>query len=536
VVRLEAGDVEGGFAGKARRTEREGLVSITLDLAHLGPVPLFHEVAHAWSYGGPATLDEGLAAVLADCMLRIAAIPLDAPPFPAHRGDLVGMVSLRDWDNAPTANPKDRELGYQAATGFFQALVSQVPLEELIPAQAWRSWQDFDAAAQDFPRGARSVLRVLDMSPAQQARQLSDRDGDGLVDLAETGLGFDPEQLDTDLDGRWDGLDPSRVPGTAQVLADPGWQCSGDRGTQARWSVGTPYVTRHDVTATTLGGSEGLVVRFDPTRFGADIMWVDPAPRAQTGSKRCRELDGLVVYTLDGRWGETLDEIIRVLLETETGPEVVQLGGDGASTAARWVLSDEVLAQAVAQGRFAGLAFSAQATGELGADDLVEEATIHIPGEASRFHFDGQPRCSGFHASPGSPVQWFGGDKRVWGEVSADPVTPDGGLVRVSLPGVERGWLMAQGPTVETSLRCLGVSGYTIYGPTDDHVGTIALLATRLERLPLSRRPTILLGQPTSQGDGDLVSLTDTEVQELLAAETSEPLRLRIEDLLAQGS
>lgn len=219
-VPIELGDPGGGFAGRAYF---EGGRLTRIRATKVDPENLAHEVAHAWSVGGPAALDEGGADLLAECMSRRRP-DVFPPPSPSALDDL---QDLSTWENTDY-DTTSRSATYAASYQLFQLAATVLP-ERSLWRRGW-TWESFDAhLVTDGGTLGEQLIAVLQGGAAAQRAALTDADGDGLASVLETAGGTDPARWDTDGDGWWDGA-PSTLPSDAVPLPRARTpRCSGKR-------------------------------------------------------------------------------------------------------------------------------------------------------------------------------------------------------------------------------------------------------------------------------------------------------------------
>ena len=207
IVEIRVGDVAAGYTGLAEMGDR-GLSRISVG----GWAPersIVHEVAHGWVRKGPATLTEGRADLLADCVVRLR--PELAPLDPDSGEDLDAMPDLRRWSNTRTVGPDgdvERRHAYLAAGRFLRVVSIVVAPESLWPETGQLRWRDMDRLLEQAGPAGATVLSVLDAGVERQRLALSDRDRDGVPWLGEVLQGTDPDRWDSDGDGWWDGAVP----------------------------------------------------------------------------------------------------------------------------------------------------------------------------------------------------------------------------------------------------------------------------------------------------------------------------------------
>jgi len=226
-VRITRGPAVGGYDGRAY-IDADGLERI--ELSGLDPRrSLLHEIAHAWTRKGPATLNEGRTDLLADCM----ALTLTDPDLldPDDGRDLSALPDLRRWTNPRTHEGSDmldegRADAYLGAARLFRVVGTVVAPRRLWPQDGQLRWKELEALlVHSGPRGA-IVWDVLEGGVERQREALSDRDRDGQPWLAEILSGTDPERWDSDGDGWWDGASPAPV-GAVPLPPDGTAVCSG---------------------------------------------------------------------------------------------------------------------------------------------------------------------------------------------------------------------------------------------------------------------------------------------------------------------
>ncbi|TVQ86199.1 MAG: hypothetical protein EA397_20420 [Deltaproteobacteria bacterium] len=226
-VKLQRRDALDGYDGRAY-LDGEGIYRIEISESNPGRT-LLHELAHAWASRGPATLTEGRADLLADCMAtHLRRIDL-FDPDPGR--DLDALPDLRRWSNpraGHTARTDDQERAdaYLGASRLMRVIVTLVPLPELYPQDGLLRWRELDRLLERAgPRGA-IILDMLAGGAGRQAQALTDHDRDAQPWLAEILSGTDPNRWDSSGDGWWDGSPPA-PPGAVPLPPDGSAVCSG---------------------------------------------------------------------------------------------------------------------------------------------------------------------------------------------------------------------------------------------------------------------------------------------------------------------
>lgn len=226
-VELVRGRVRLGFRGLASEDEG-GLFRVDLDAEDpdLAEV-IVHEIAHAWVSHGPTALVEGRTELLADC------IAMRAPGIAPLQWDdgrvLPNLPALKTWDAGdglgPSVNPLQRTDTYLGAARLVRLAALVLPERALWPEEDELDWDDLDRMLAESGEPAKPIRALLGASGPEQARALSDQDGDGLPELGEQIFQTDPTRFDTDGDGWWDGA--SVRPGTRPLPFDGTPVCTG---------------------------------------------------------------------------------------------------------------------------------------------------------------------------------------------------------------------------------------------------------------------------------------------------------------------
>lgn len=191
----------------------EGLYAISLRPT-APPIVLAHELAHAWVRGGPPTLTEGRAELLAECAAHRRP---DLVPFlNDDRSQLDRMPDLRFWSDDRYLEPVVLVAAYRGSRRLFRAIADAVPAEQLY-GQPDMGWDELTPLLQT---NAPLVLNVLESGVHTQRRALRDTDLDGLVNLQERMRGTHPGMWDTDGDGWWDGAPEDRPLGAVPLPPD----------------------------------------------------------------------------------------------------------------------------------------------------------------------------------------------------------------------------------------------------------------------------------------------------------------------------
>lgn len=216
-----------GYAGRAY-VDADGLHRVEISDERTART-LIHEIAHAWASRGPATLTEGRADLLADCIAtRLPALEL-LDPDPGDNLD--HLPDLRRWTQSQsvhTSQLQDRERAhaYLGSSRLLRVIATIVPREQLWPRDGSLRWRDLeDLLEAAGPHGA-IVLDVLSGGAERQAEALTDHDRDGLPWLAEILGATDPDAWDSDGDGWWDGA-PQAPAGSVPLPPDGSAVCSG---------------------------------------------------------------------------------------------------------------------------------------------------------------------------------------------------------------------------------------------------------------------------------------------------------------------
>ena len=208
-IEIRINYVEGSY-DSAAWLDDEGLYRI--DLGPENPKrDLLHELSHAWARKGPATLTEGRADLLADC---IAQAQPEAPWLdPDPGGALTEMPDLRKWENARRGSDSPHVQGhaYLAAARFMRVIATTLPPEEIWPQTGQLKWRQLTRSLENAGPAGVTILSVLESGVSRQRMALSDEDQDGMPWLAEVLQGTQPDRWDSDGDGWWDGAPPPPV-------------------------------------------------------------------------------------------------------------------------------------------------------------------------------------------------------------------------------------------------------------------------------------------------------------------------------------
>jgi len=225
VVTIRKGNVEGAFDSAAGFTDDK---LVRIDLGPENPRrDLLHELAHAWARKGPATLTEGRADWLADC---IATSRPDLGPLdPDSGGTLSAMEDLRKWTNANNdiADDTERMQAYQAAARWIRIVAEILPRERLFPKNGELRWRQLIRGLEKAgPKGV-IALSALEGGVDRQREALSDQDRDGQPRLLEILQGTQPDRWDSDGDGWWDGAKLPKDLTSVPIPLDGSPVCSG---------------------------------------------------------------------------------------------------------------------------------------------------------------------------------------------------------------------------------------------------------------------------------------------------------------------
>lgn len=385
-VRVERGDVRLGFRGLASADDH-GMHHIAIDAEDPQPNEVIvHEVAHAWISKGPTALVEGRAELLADCIVHHA--PGIAPLQWDDGRELYTLPALQSWNAGdglgPSVNPLQRTDAYVAAARLVRLASLVLPEGSLWPADDQVDWVTLDALLSKAGEPADPIRTLLTATGNEQARALTDRDGDGLPELGEQIFGTDPTVFDSDSDGWWDGAAmkdghiPLPVDGTPVCtgLATPptGGVVTLQTGGNLRGSPAPiPVLFAGDKQSTegeiTVWGASSVLVQLrggEGTTSGG--LWASIDPTGLIPDTGCSQSDRVVVWAdrpqlrekvpevatavenalrrLDDRLGGGVERVAVVLGGTTTTVEgtVVRLGSDDVAKLTPEVLAAQVVA------------------------------------------------------------------------------------------------------------------------------------------------------------------------------------------------
>lgn len=331
LVRLERGPAVAGYDGRAY-LDGDGLYRIELS-GHHPRRSLLHEIAHAWTRRGPASLNEGRTDLLADCM----ALALTDPDLldPDDGRDLVALPDLRRWTNPRTHEGKDlldegRADAYLGSARLFRVIATVVDSRSLWPEDGALRWKDLESLLlRAGPKGA-LVWDLVEGGADRQREALSDRDRDGQPWLAEVLQGTHPERWDSDGDGWWDGSPPAPV-GAVPLPKDGTAVCSGVAAGQKGARLEVRYRAGRSAGSApvrVLAGEVWLIddpalgVRIDPgepvllaleggLRGAAGGAWALAGGQDLTNAWNCRSTPRYTVWVADPRATTTLDAFAR---------------------------------------------------------------------------------------------------------------------------------------------------------------------------------------------------------------------------------
>ena len=213
------------FAGYARIDDEVGLDRVRLKADAPGAT-LAHEVAHAWFNGRlPRALSEGMAELLAECVMERA---------PGHfrytysgASALDAMVDLRSWGHDDAgASTETLQQNYTGALRLMRAAAEALPRERLYSRDldGWEALERALAAAPE-PGEAEAITAVIHGGGEAQRDALEDLDLDDVGDLREALIGTDPTRWDTDGDGWWDDAPHHRATKAWPVPVDGSLLC-----------------------------------------------------------------------------------------------------------------------------------------------------------------------------------------------------------------------------------------------------------------------------------------------------------------------
>lgn len=385
-VVVERGDVRLGFRGLAS-ADAKGLHHIAIDADDPQPNEVIvHEVAHAWVSKGPTALVEGRAELLADCIVHHA--PGIAPLQWDDGRELHTLPALQSWNAGdglgPSVNPLQRTDAYVAAARLVRLASLVIPEGSLWPADDSLDWNALDALLVEAGAPAAPIRTLLTATGNEQARALTDRDGDGLPELGEQIFGTDPTVFDSDSDGWWDGaaVQAGHVPlpvdgmpvctglatpptGGVVTLRTGGnlrgspapmpVLFAGDKqsteGQLTVWGASSVLVQLRGGEGTTSGG---LWASIDPAGLVPDtgcsqservVVWAD-RPQLRERVPAVAEAVERALVQLDARLGGGVDRVAVVLGGTTTTVEgaVVRLGSNDVARLSPEVLAAQVVA------------------------------------------------------------------------------------------------------------------------------------------------------------------------------------------------
>ncbi len=215
VLRVKNGTLPYGVTG-FNQVAADGSVTVVALDAMFDQV-LGHELGHLWFSTDNASLDEGRAELVGRCVQRARGVPV-GPEVVMSSWTMPDLLRFRGVDDAKGLEPL--VAAYEGSRKLFVALATLVPADALLDPNV-RYWADVRRIVTASGERGAWVMGELTRGAERQRELMADPDNDGVNTLAETLVGTDPADRDTDGDGWIDGK-PADVPADALPLLGDG--------------------------------------------------------------------------------------------------------------------------------------------------------------------------------------------------------------------------------------------------------------------------------------------------------------------------